>query len=61
MWGFVEMLLVKHMRSCPCKTFTEMLTSLDLKSGDSLFFTTPHPRNLMNPTPLPTLDKYGND
>ena len=59
MWGFVEILLVKRIRSCPCKTFTEMPTSGDLKFGDSLLFTTPppHPGNLMNPTP----DKYGNN
>ena len=46
-------------------SFTEMPTFGDLKSGDSVFFTTPlpppPPGNSMRPVLLPTVYKYGND
>ena len=46
----------------PYTPFTEMPTSGDLKSGDSLFFTTPTPPgNSINHLPIPIPDKDGND
>ena len=41
-------------------SISEMPTSGDLKSGDSLFFTTLPPRKFNEP-PLPNPNKYGND